>query len=86
MPSSFAKLEPEQVQELARRVRARLVERRREPSDPQVVLAELLLVGEHVVHPVHQVVGQHHVIDVRRALVVEVPERLVDVVKEIRAG
>ncbi len=82
----LAELQAEQIEELARGVGARLIERSREAPDPLIVLAKLLLVGQHVVHAVHQILGQQHVVDGGRSLVVKIPHRLVEVVKEIGAG
>ena len=63
-----------------------LIERGGEATDPLVVLAEFFFVGQHVVHAVYQVFGQQHVVDGGRALVMEISQRLMQVVEEVRAG
>ncbi len=82
----LGQLQTQQVQELARGVGPRLIERGGEAADPLIVLAEFLLVGQHVVHAVDQIFGQQHVVDRGRSLVVEIAERLVQVVEEVGAG
>ena len=81
----LGQLQAEQVQKFARRVGPRLIERRGEAPDPLVVLAKFFFVRQNVVHAVDQVLGQQHVVDGRRALVVEVTQGLMQVVEEVGA-
>ena len=84
-PGGLPEMAAEQVEELARRVVARL-ERAGEVGDPLVVRAELLLARVGVVDAIDPVVGQRRIVGVRRADVVMLAARLVEIVVEVRAG
>ena len=75
----------EQIEELARRVGPRL-ERGREVGDPVVVADELFFARVGVVDAIDPIVGQRRVVGVRRADVVVLAARLVEIVVEVRAG
>ncbi len=81
VPEMLAEL----VQELAGRVGPPL-ELQRERRDPLVVLGELVLAGERVVHAVDALGGERGVVELRRADEVPPAACLVQVVVEIRAG
>ena len=75
----------EQVQELAARVRPRL-ERRREVGNPVVVADELLFARVRVVDAIDPILGQRRVVGVRRADVVALAARFVQIVIQVGAG
>ena len=82
----LGELLPQQVEELARGVRTRLIQGGGEAADHLVCLPELLFVGEDVVHAIDEVLLQQDVVDLRRALEVVAPQGFVDIVEQVGAG
>ena len=70
----------------SRVVYGRALERRRELGDPVVVADELFFAGVGVVDAIDAIVRQRGIVGVRRADVVMLPARLVEIVIEVRAG
>ena len=89
MPSSFATGRhrlAQQVEVLARRVRAVVLQRQRELRAEALAARELVLRREDVVEADDAQAREPHVVAVRVALRVREAERLVDVVVEVGAG
>ncbi len=81
----FPEVLAELVEELARGVRPPL-ELEHERGDPFVVLAELVLARQRVVHAIDALGGQRRVVERRRSDEVPAAARLVKIVIEVRAG